>query len=181
MEEEAFAVSERYGVELTKLAAGTLKAGFPVSRKAAWESRFRNDGVRAAFFEPDGALLSRVEGSAEPPFDAEAFARTKEAFFLVGSFSLNEAPTPARDFQLKTVLERAYRDFQGAAVRMPKKERFYFREKSERLMLDILEDAYRYAYDPRSRTETAAKLSVSVLVFREFLRLAFDSGMGIAP
>jgi hypothetical protein len=26
VEEEAFAVSERYGVELTKLAAGTLKA-----------------------------------------------------------------------------------------------------------------------------------------------------------
>lgn len=62
---------------------------------------------------------------------------------------------------------------------MPKKERFYFREKSERLMLDILEDVYRYAYDTQSRPETATRLSINVLVFREFLRLAFDAEMGI--
>lgn len=134
-----------------------------------------------AFFEPDGSLLSRIEGTVVLPFDPEKFARTKEAFFLVGSFSLNEAPSPAKDFQLKGILEKAYRDFQAAAVRMPKKERYYFREKSERLMLAILEDVYRYSFDPPSRHDTSVRLSVNVLVFREFLRLAFDSGMGIAP
>ena len=64
---------------------------------------------------------------------------------------------------------------------MPKKERFYFREKAERLMLQILEDTYRYSYHPSVRKETAVRLSVNVLVFREFFRLAFDSGMGIPP
>jgi hypothetical protein len=97
----------------------------------------------------------------------------------VSSFSLHEAPSPAKDFQLKAILEKAYRDFQAAAVRMPKKERFYFREKSERLMLEILEDTYRYSYDTNARVETATRLSINVLVFREFLRLAFDAEMGI--
>lgn len=64
---------------------------------------------------------------------------------------------------------------------MPKKERFYFREKAERLMLDILEDVYRYSYHPPTRHETAVRMSLDVLIFRDFLRLAFDSDMGIPP
>ena len=87
----------------------------------------------------------------------------------------------SKDFQLKAILEKVYRDFQAVAVRMPKKDRFYFREKTERLMLDTLEDVYRYSYHPAARHETAVRMSLNVLIFRDFLRLAFDSNMGIPP
>ncbi len=43
-------------------------------------------------------------------------------------------------------------------------------------MLDILDDVYVFAYEPHLRAQKIGKIMSGLLIFREFLRLAYSIG-----
>lgn len=81
-----------------------------------------------------------------------------------------------RNFLLKDKLEDIFILLQGLLLRLPKKERYFIREKIERNFLDLLEKVYRYMYDKQAREILASELMYDVMVVREFTRFLYMTG-----
>lgn len=59
---------------------------------------------------------------------------------------------------------------------MPKIERRYFREKIEKMMINLLGYLYEYMYIPATRSNTIKKISESSLIIREYTRFLYKLG-----
>ena len=74
---------------------------------------------------------------------------------------------------LKNKVEEVYTLLSTWLMKMPRKERYYFRDKIERLYMDLLEDIYKYMYNIWNRKEVMENVFNKVLVIREFLILLY--------
>ena len=81
-----------------------------------------------------------------------------------------------KNFLLKQKLEVVYTKMIVSIMKFPKKERFYIRGKLEKSMLDVLQNVYIFAYEPHLRAQKIGEIMAGLLVFREFLRLAYGIG-----
>ena len=74
---------------------------------------------------------------------------------------------------LKNKIEEIYVLLSSRLIKLPRKERYYFRDKIERLYMDLLEDIYKYMYNIWSRKDSMQNVFDKVLVIREFSRLLY--------
>lgn len=61
-------------------------------------------------------------------------------------------------------------------MKIPKKERYFLREKVEHSMIEILDSVYRYMYSISERHILADSIFSEILVLREFIRLVRHMG-----
>jgi hypothetical protein len=104
--------------------------------------------------------------------DESDYLLTSRRILLLDKVEIEEKEP--KNFLLKQKTEDIYKKLSISIMRFPKKERFYIREKLERILLDILEDIYIFAYEPLMRKSKSKSIFQKILVFRDFFRLAYD-------
>lgn len=107
-------------------------------------------------------------------YDYEDYKTTSERILEPKLFA--QAAPKTRNFLLKDKLEDIFILLQGLLLRLPRKERYFIREKIERNFLDLLEKVYRYMYDKQAREILASELMYDVMVVREFTRFLYMTG-----
>jgi hypothetical protein len=78
-----------------------------------------------------------------------------------------------KNFLLKDKAEDIYIQFVSFVLTFSKKERYFFREKLERLFLDLFEYIYKYMYNLWDRKELIEIIFNKVMILREFYRLLY--------
>jgi len=105
------------------------------------------------------------------PIDIESYMLARERVLRLTDMGVKEKEV--KRFLLKERFEELFGIVNAFLMKVPKKERYFLREKIETKML---ENIYQYMYDPSSRSVLSEKLFSDLLILREFLR--FTKRMG---
>lgn len=177
LQEDAFFLAKKYSFKLTKLDSTSIKIGFPKASKEKWLAKLRNEKLSYKVYEKcDWELKEEIvyRWSASILYDYEDYKTTSERILEPKLFA--QAAPKTRNFLLKDKLEDIFILLQGLLLRLPRKERYFIREKIERNFLDLLEKVYRYMYDKQAREILASELMYDVMVVREFTRFLYMTG-----
>jgi hypothetical protein len=175
LSEEAFFLSEKFSFRLTPLDRSTVRVGFPANSLEKWKRAFFDAGW--AFVLSRGDECEEFPGTyplAGNPVDAEAYSLVRARILRLGSVGLEDRET--KKFLLKERAEELFLITNGFLMKIPKKERYFLREKIERSMIGILDSIYRYSYLVSERPRLAESVFAEILVFREFVRLVRHMG-----
>lgn len=177
--EEAFFLSKYFNLKLTKLDKENIKVWFPDNSLKDWVTRLQNLKIWVVLVskgkdEEDYKLVKSYDWnsySEKYSINVEDYKLTKDRILGLNKIWLEEKKW--NDFLLKNKVEEVYVLLSTWLMKMPRKERYYFRDKIERLYMDLLEDIYKYMYNIWSRKEVMENVFNKVLVIREFSRLLY--------
>ena len=125
-------------------------------------------------FEKEGEISDCFEGVKYISVNMEDYMLKRERILSLKSIGLFE--TEQKDFLLKQKTEQLYRLMILHTMKLPKKERFYIREKIERHLLGMLEHIYAFMYQKTERKALVELLFSEAMILREFLRLLHEIG-----
>ena len=177
--EEAFFLSKYFNLKLTKLDKETIKVWFPDSSLKTWIERLQKLNIWIVLISKNTdtneyELIKVYEGKSyaqKYPVNVEDYTLTKDRILWLNKIWLEEKKW--NDFLLKNKIEEIYVLLSSWLIKLPRKERYYFRDKIERLYMDLLEDIYKYMYNIWSRKDSMQNVFDKVLVIREFSRLLY--------
>ena len=176
LREDAFFFAKRYSFKLTKLDSSSIKVWFPKTVKQKWLKKLRGDAISYKVYRKHGESFSLEESylwSVEIRYDIEDYLLTCSRI-LEGQRDMKQEKT--HNFLLKDKCEELFQLLQEILLRLPKKERYFIREKIERNFLELLETVYRYMYEKHKRPILAWELMSQTLVLREYTRFLSQSG-----
>ncbi|MDD5770415.1 MAG: hypothetical protein PHE25_05595 [Candidatus Gracilibacteria bacterium] len=152
LEEEAFFMSKYFNFKITSLDKSTIKIGFPNSSKSKWLKTLNDKDIGYILIEKpkdeDFKILQITIGdyySSIFSINLEDFLLTKDRILGLKKFDLEDKNE--KNFLLQIKIEELYLLMSQLFIKLPKKERFYFRDKIERIFLDTLEILYKYKYN----------------------------------
>ncbi len=177
--EEAFFLSKYFNLKLTKLDKENIKVWFPDNSLKDWITRLQNLKIWIVLIsknknEDEYKLVKSYDGnpySDKYSVNVEDYTLTKDRILWLYKIWLEEKKW--NEFLLKNKVEEVYTLLSTWLMKMPRKERYYFRDKIERLYMDLLEDIYKYMYNIWNRKEVMENVFNKVLVIREFSRLLY--------
>lgn len=172
--EEAFYFANQFSFKLTAFGKKAIKAGFPLYTKDRWVEKCQQKNISFVVFGAEGEVLYEHAGKEPLAIDTEAYNLAYRRILLLDKAEVEEKGQ--KNFLLKQKLESVYHKMLISIMKFPKKERFYIRGKLEKAMLDVLHDVYTFAYEPQLRAQKIGDIMSGLLVFREFLRLAYSIG-----
>lgn len=176
LREDAFFFAKIYSFKLTKLDRDSIKVGFPKTSKHKWLTRLRENNISYKVYSKLWENFSAQESfvwSFQISYDIEDFLLTSKRI-LGKEKSIKTQKN--QNFLLKDKLEELFSILQEILLRLPKKERYFLREKIERNFLNLLEKIYQYMYQKELRDELSQKFMGEILVLREFTRFLYMSG-----
>jgi hypothetical protein len=106
-------------------------------------------------------------------YDIEDYILTSKRILDV---KISRKSNKVQNFLLKDRLEDLFLILQELLLRLPKKERYFLREKIERNFLNLLEKVYQYMYQKDQRARLSREFMWDVLVLREFTRFLYMTG-----
>jgi len=74
------------------------------------------------------------------------------------------------NFLLKDKIEELYITISQWLIKMPKIERRYFREKIEKMFMDLLSSVYEFMYFPSKRVSSIENIIQLSMIIREMTR-----------
>lgn len=175
LDEEAYFLSKKFSFKLTPLDKEHIKIGFPMGALEKWKTSFAANGWALAILSHD--QVAQYPGAYPlscDPIETESYFRTRERIPKLGSVGVEEADT--KRFLLKERMEELFLIVQSFLMKVPRKERYFLREKIERSCIEILAKIYAYMYDLSDRKRLAEEIFTEMLVLREFLRLTRTAG-----
>lgn len=175
--EDAFFVSKFFHLKITILDKQTIKAGFPDWSKQKWLNIFKQNNLSYTLYEKENQNYIEVWKNKGIKyndifnFDLEDFHMTKERILWLNKVWFEEKNE--KNFLLKDKLEDIYVIVIDLLLKLPKKQRYFFREKLERLFFEIFENVYKYMYNIWNRKELIEKIFSNCMVLREFFRFLY--------
>jgi len=155
LNEEAFFISKTLNFKLTKLDKENIKIWFSYWSKDKWLKVLENKWLWYVLCDKNNNAETVKKWnyfSSIFRIDIEDYNFTKNRILNLWKFGLEEKYT--QNFLLKDKLEENYIITLDLLLKLPKKERYFFREKIERLFLDLFEQIYIYMYDLWDREKT---------------------------
>ena len=148
LEEEAFFMSKYFNFKITSLDKNTIKIWFPDSSKDKWLKILTDKNIWYILIEKwkedDFKIISIAKGdyySHVYSINLEDFLLTKQRILSMNKLDLEDKNE--KNFLLQTKIEELYILLSELLIKLPKKERFYFRDKIEKIFLDY---SYWYYY-----------------------------------
>lgn len=172
---ESFAVSKRYNLKLTKLDRDSIKAWVPKTALDKWLNIFTKDWLSFVFIWKDNEIQkSQTWKYLLDIFhiNIEDYKLTKDRILWLNIMSLETKNTP--NFLLEQKLHDLYLISSDLLLRLPKKERYFFREKIERLFLDTFEIVFKYKYNLWDRNEFISNIFNNILLLKEFFKMLYN-------
>jgi hypothetical protein len=81
-----------------------------------------------------------------------------------------------KNFLLKDKIEEMYMIVSQRLIAMPKIERRYFREKIEKLFMEMLTEVYEFMYIPEERGKHISEIIKHCMIIREMTRFLYKMG-----
>lgn len=175
--EDAFFIHKNFNFKLTILDKNNIQVWFPESSKEKWLKIFQEKNI--AYF-----VFQKIDKSYETleffnwkeytnlfNFDIEDYTFTRERILWLKKLWLEEKNES--NFLLKDKLEDIYVLFIELIMKLPKKDRYFLREKIERLFLNLFEDVYSYMYNLGDRKEELQNIFKNSMLLREYFRLLY--------
>jgi hypothetical protein len=103
--------------------------------------------------------------------DLEDYNITKDRILWLNKIWLEDKNI--KNFLLKDKLEDIYIILLELLLKLPRKERYFFREKKERLFLDLFEEVYFYMYNLWNREIIIKNIFNKIMILREFTRFLY--------
>lgn len=174
LDEEAFYFAWLFSFKLQAFGKSALKAWFPAYVLEKWKETLQKNDIRYAVFEKEGDVSYYFDGIKYISVNMEDYMLKRERILSLKNIGLFE--TEQKDFLLKQKTEQLYHIMILHTMKLPKKERFYIREKIERHLLGMLEHIYTLMYQKSERKALAELLFSETMILREFLRLLHEFG-----
>lgn len=173
---ESFALSKRYNLKLTKLDRDSIKAWVPVTALDKWLDIFIKDELSFVLIWKDKEVLKYQTGKYLLDIfhiNIEDYKLTKERILWLNKLSLEEKSVP--NFLLEQKLQDVYILSLDLLLRLPKKQRYFFREKIERLFFDTFELVFKYKYNLWERNIFITEIFNNTLLLKEFFRMFYNT------
>lgn len=180
--EQAFFMSKMFNMKLTKLDKDTIKAWFPEKSLNKWLQILEDKRLSYMVLQKDkqNGKYQIIKNKDWTYFNKlfvinqEDYEFTKQRILWLAKVWLEEKIE--KNFLLKDKLEEIYLLLSHRLIKMPRKERYYFREKIEKIYMDMLENVYKYMYNLEDRKELIKNIQDKVFVLREFTRFLYKIG-----
>lgn len=172
---ESFAVSKRYNLKLTKLDRNSIKAGIPITALDKWLNIFIKDELSFVFIWKDEQVLKYQNWKYILDvfhINIEDYKLTKDRILWLNKFSLEEKNIS--NFLLEQKLQDLYILSSSLLLRLQKKERYFFREKIERLFLDTFELVFTYKYNLWDRNYLISNIFNNILLLKDFFKILYN-------
>ncbi len=172
---ESFAISKRYNIKLTKLDRNSIKAGIPMTALDKWLNIFIKDELSFVFIWKDEQVLKYQNWKYILDIfhiNIEDYKLTKDRILWLNKFSLEEKSIS--NFLLEQKLQDLYILSLSLLLRLQKKERYFFREKIERLFLDTFELVFTYKYNLWDRNYIISKIFNNILLLKDFFKILYN-------
>jgi len=185
LNEESFFIAKYFSLKITPHDKQHVKVGFPLSSQKRWLGELEKHGLGYVLIDkyqtPDGEtkrkIIDQIPGkyyNTLLQINLQEYELTRQRILWLGRIWLEEKQQ--RNFLLKDKIEEMYLIVSQRLIKMPKIERRYFREKIERIMIDVLWDVYEYMYFPTKRRESIKRIQESIFVVREYTRFLYSMG-----
>lgn len=172
---ESFAISKRYNIKLTKLDRNSIKAWFPLIALDKWLNIFIKDELSFVFIWKDWEVQKYQTWKYILDtfhINIEDYKLTKDRILWLNRLSLETKNTS--NFLLEQKLQDLYILSSDLLLRLPKKHRYFFREKIERLFLDTFEVIFKYKYNLWDRNKFISNIFDNVLLLKEFFKMFYN-------
>lgn len=182
LDEDAFFMAKYFSMKLTPLDKAHIKVWFPDSSLSLWLKKLTDNGLAYVLIEKPPWENKTYECKSHQAWkhfssifsiSIEDYALTKERILWLATLWLKEKHT--ENFLLKDKIEDIHILLSQWLMKLPRKERYYFRDKIEILLMDILEHVYMYMYNLWERQIHIEEIYSKVLVAREFTRFLYKS------
>jgi len=177
LNEDAFFMSKIFNFKITILDKQTIKIWFPDWSKEKWLSTFKEKNISYILFEKKDKEFKKVDEYKANKYtnlfsiDIEDYNLSRDRILWLNKIGFEEKNE--KNFLLKDKLEDIYVIYLDLLLKLPKKERYFLREKIERLFLNLFEQVYVYMYNLWERIVVIQKIFDKVLILREFNRLLY--------
>jgi len=178
LEEEAFFMSKYFSFKMTSLDKNTIKIWFPDSskNKYLWLLDEKNIWYVLIDKKEDNFIVNFCSDwkkyyNSFYNINLEDFSLTKQRILWLNKIWFEEKNE--KNFLLKDKIEDIYIIVVDLLLKLPKKERYFFREKIERLFLDLFEQVYNYMYNIWDRKNLIESIFNKSIILREFFRLLY--------
>lgn len=177
LNEEAFFMAKHFNMKITKLDKENIKIWFPDSSKNKWLEILKNKNIWYILIERENDNFIEKQVNKWNHFSSifkiniEDYLLTRDRILNLNKLNLEDKNE--KNFLLKEKLEDIYMISSGLLMRLPKKERYYFREKFERLFMDLLEYVYKYMYNLEDRKVIIEKIFSVSIILREYFRFFY--------
>lgn len=182
LDEDAFFMAKYFSMKLTPLDKAHIKVWFPDSSLALRLKKLTDAWLAYVLVEKPPWENKTYEVKKQQSWkhfasifsiSIEDYALTKERILWLATLWLKEKHT--ENFLLKDKIEDIHTLLSHWLMKLPRKERYYFRDKIEILLMDILEHVYMYMYNLWERQVHIEEIYSKVLVAREFTRFLYKS------
>jgi len=173
----AYFMSKMFYLKLTKLDKETIKVWFPDWAKNKWLKILEEKNISYVLFEKKDNSYKRVwlykwiSISKIYKIDMEDYLLLKNRILKLNKLWIEEKNQ--KNFILKDRLEEVYILLSQQMIKMPKKERYYFRDKIEKLFMDLLQFVYEFMYNLENRKLLIKQIFNKVMILREFTRFLY--------
>jgi len=182
---EAFFVAKYVCMKLTPHDKQHIKVWFPISsekkRLGELQKKWLGYILIDKMQDPSGEVIRYSKENISGKYyntllqiNLEDYELTKQRILWLWKLWLEEQQP--KTFLLKDKIEDLYLIISQRLIKMPKIERRYFREKIEKMMINLLGYIYEYMYIPATRSTTIKKISESSLIIREYTRFLYKLG-----
>lgn len=175
--EDAFFMSKIFSLKITILDKETIKVWFPDWSKNKWLSIFREKNISYIMYEKNEWFYIEVWKYIAKDYteifllNLEDYKLTKDRILWLNKVWIETKNE--KNFLLKDKLEDIYIIISSLLMKLPKKERYYFREKVEKIFMNLFEDVYKYMYNLWDRSILIENIFSKTLILREFFRLLY--------
>lgn len=185
LDQEAFFVAKYFNMKLTQHDKNHIKVWFPVSSSKNWLDLFASKWLWYVLIDKTKDELGNINYIVSKNFrwnyynrifqiDLEDYELTKSRILWLFKFWLEEKKE--QNFLLKDKIEELYMIVSQWLIKMPKIERRYFREKIEKLFMDLLVSVYQFMYIKSLRKALINDIINFCLVIREMTRFLYKIG-----
>ncbi len=181
LEEEAFFMWKFFNFKITQLDKETIKIWFPDWSKNKWLKILDEKNIWYILVEKkwDNYQINHIsKWKCYNDFfsiNLEDFLLTKERILGLNKIWLEDKNE--KNFLLQIKIEELYMILSELLIKLPKKQRYFFREKLEKIFLDNLELIYKYKYDLDDRKILIQKIFSYSLILREFCRMLYNNSI----
>lgn len=177
LNEEAFFMAKYFNFKITKLDKENIKIWFPDSSINKRLEILRNKNIWSILIEKQDDKFLETQTNKWNHFSSifnlniEDYILTRDRILSLNKLNLEDKNE--KNFLLKEKLENIYIISSNLLMKLPKKQRYYFREKFERIFMDLFEYIYKYMYNLEDRKMAIEKIFSSSIILREYSRFFY--------
>lgn len=173
LDEEAYFMAKTFHLKITKLDKETIKVWFPDTSKTKWLNIFKNNNLAYILINKvlDNYEIVDIQKWSYIKYNLEDYELTKDRILSLKKLDIEEKNE--KNFLLKDKLEHIYLLTSELLLKLPKKERYYFRDKIEKVFMDLLFDVYSYMYNLWDRKILIGEIFKKSLILREYGRFLY--------